>query len=566
MSGFKDAFISYGRADSKAFAKQINDRLIAAGLDVWFDFEDIPLAVDYQYQIDDGIEKAHNFLFIISPHAVNSPYCAREIQRACRRNKRIIPLMHVEEISWEIWRQRHPQGNDEDWQAYQAKGLHSSFPNMHPAIAKINWINFRSGMDDFDRAFTGLLAIFDRQQDYVHQHTNWLVRGLTWDRHQKQPRHLLTGEARQQAEAWLKIRFKDQQPPCMPTDLHCEFITESTKNANNLMTQVFLSYAEEDKSIMEQVRRSLRRASFTVWTNTTDIQTGVAFQQAINRGVEEADNLVYLLSPAALQSAYCQREIDYALSLNKRIIPLLAGATNLAQAPAVLQDLQYIDLTDNVEAADYQQDESQLLRILHQESAYYEAHKILLAKALKWERQKRNPCILLRGYNLRQYETWLKMAKQREQHRPTPLQEAFVAASLRQPPDQTLGVFISYAPIDRDFARKLNETLQIQGKTTWFEQESIASGIDFQAELYRGIENAENFLLIISPSSVNLSACLAELAYAQKLNKRIVPVLYRQVLQSEQLKTLANTQWIDFREHEGDFLTNFWQTLSHSGE
>ena len=500
MSGFQDAFISYGRADSKAFAAKIYDRLIAAGLEIWFDFEDIPLAVDYQYQINDGIEKAHNFLFIISPHAVNSPYCAREIQLACKLNKRIIPLLHVEEISQDIWRQRHPQGTDGDWRVYQAKGKHSSFPNMHPAIAKINWIYFREGIDDFEKACAGLLAIFERQQDYVHQHTNWLVRALAWERHQKQSRHLLTGEARQQAEAWLTLRFQDEQPPCIPTDLHCEFITESAKSANDLMTHVFLSYAEEDKPIMKQVQRSLRRAGFTVWTNTTDIQTGVAFQQAIDRGIEEADNLVYLLSPNSVKSEYCQAELDYALSLNKRVIPLLAKETEPTQIPAPLQKLQYIDLTDNAVETDYQQDESQLLRILRQEAPYYEAHKVLLAKALKWERQKRNPCILLRGYNLRQYETWLKVAKQRNQHWPTPLQAEFVAESLRQPPDQTLSVFISYAPIDRDFVRKLNETLQIQGKTTWFEQESIASGIDFQAELYRGIENAENFLLSCSAS------------------------------------------------------------------
>ena len=557
MSGFQDAFISYGRADSKAFAAKIYDRLIAAGLKVWFDFEDIPLAVDYQYQIDDGIEKAHNFLFIISPHAVNSPYCAREIHRACRLNKRIIPLLHVEEISQETWQQRHPQGTDADWQVYQDKGLNSSFPNMNPAISKINWIYFRAGIDDFETAFAGLLAIFDRQPDYVHQHTNWLIRALVWERQQKQSRHLLTGEERQQAEAWLKIRFKDEQPPCLPTDLHCEYITESAKHADDLMTQVFLSYAEEDKAIMEQVRRSLRREGFTVWTNTTDIQTGEAFQHAINRGIEETDNLVYLLSPDSLKSEYCQRELDYALSLNKRVIPLLAQKTEPTQIPDMLRSLHYIDLTDNVVETDYQYDESQLLRILSQEAPYFEAHKILLAKALKWERQKRNPCILIRGYALRQYETWLKVAKQRDRHQPTPLQEEFVAESLRQPLDQTLSVFISSAPIDRDFARKLNETLQIQSKTTWFEQESIASGIDFQAELYRGIEQAENFLFIISPASVNLSACLAELAYAQKLNKRIVPVLYRQVLNPEPLQLLVNIQCIDFTEYEGDFLTNF---------
>ncbi|NEP76197.1 toll/interleukin-1 receptor domain-containing protein, partial [Okeania sp. SIO2G5] len=80
MNPLQDIFISYGRADSKHFAQTLNDRLVALGYTVWFDFEDIPLGVDYQKQIDDGIEKADNFLFLISPHSVNSPYCGLEVE------------------------------------------------------------------------------------------------------------------------------------------------------------------------------------------------------------------------------------------------------------------------------------------------------------------------------------------------------------------------------------------------------------------------------------------------------------------------------------------------------
>ncbi|MEO1803145.1 MAG: toll/interleukin-1 receptor domain-containing protein [Cyanobacteria bacterium J06629_2] len=65
MNNFFDVFISYGRADSKDFAIALNQQLTAQGLNVWFDQDDIPLAVDFQAQIDRGIEKAHNFIFII---------------------------------------------------------------------------------------------------------------------------------------------------------------------------------------------------------------------------------------------------------------------------------------------------------------------------------------------------------------------------------------------------------------------------------------------------------------------------------------------------------------------
>jgi hypothetical protein len=136
MKNLFDAFISYGRADSKAFATKLHARLLEQGLKVWFDQNDIPLGVDYQNQIDDGIEKSHNFLFIIAPHSVNSPYCRKEIELAIQRNKRIIPLLHIEQINQEIWQQRFLNGTAQEWEAYKAKGLHTSFQNMHPTISK----------------------------------------------------------------------------------------------------------------------------------------------------------------------------------------------------------------------------------------------------------------------------------------------------------------------------------------------------------------------------------------------------------------------------------------------
>lgn len=561
MSIFHDAFISYGRADSKAFVMQLNDRLTAAGLNIWFDFEDIPIGVDYQNQIDDGIEKADNFLFIISPHSINSPYCRKEIELAVRCNKRIVPLMHVEQINRDTWQQRNPTGTDAQWEIYQSKGLHSSYPNMHPDISRINWIYTREGIDDPDHALTQLLQLFDRHRTYVHQHTILLSQALDWQRHNQQSQYLLTGEEHRQAQTWLQVHFQNEQPPCLPTDLHCEFITESIKNADNLMTQVFLAHAEEDDTVSDRVRRNLMREGFTVWVSKTDIQTGAEFQTAIDRGIEEADNIVYLLSPDAIQSPYCQHELNYALSLNKRIIPILVRPTDPALVPLALRNLQYIDLTNNSTESDYQHDESRLIRILREDATYYKEHKLLLAKALKWERQQRNPSLLLRGYNLNYAETWLSAAKARSQYRPVPVHEDFITASLQQPPEPSLDVFISYSRADSDFARQLNDALQLQGKTTWFDQESIASGADFQQEIYRGIETSNNILFVISPNSIHSPYCAGEVEYAVSLKKRIVTVLYRSVPASDLPPALAKVQWIDFNQHDRDFYANFGELI-----
>ncbi len=558
MTELYDAFISYGRADSKAFAAQLCQYLTNQGYRIWYDFNDIPLGVDFQNQINDGIEKAHNFLYVIAPHSVNSVYCAKEVERALMRGKRIIPLLHVEHIHRETWQQRYPTGTDAQWADYQAQGLHSSFTNMHPEISKINWVYMREGQDNLSTSVAGLIDIFERHRDHVHSHTRLLVKALEWEQQHRRSSHLLVAEERQQAEDWLLTRFHHEQPPCRPTDLHCEFITESLKNARNLMTQVFLTHADEDKDSVQQMRRSLMRAGLTVWASTSDIQTGADFQTAINQGIEEADNLVYLLSPDSLRSSYCHQELDYALSLNKRVIPVLVKPIDGIPIPDALKTLQYIDLTDNLGAEDYQKDESDLLRILRQDDDYYDNHKQLLVKALKWKQQEGNASILLRGYNLHHGEKWLQLAKQRPQHGPTSLHEEFIEASLRQPPATSLDVFVSYSRADADFARKLNDTLQIQGKTTWFDQESIAAGTsDFQQEIYRGIEVSDNFLFILSPNAVQSPYCNDEVEYAVKLNRRIVTVLYRPVATADLHPELAKVQWLDFSQHNEEFNHQF---------
>ncbi|MFP4099722.1 TIR domain-containing protein [Coleofasciculus sp.] len=557
MNSFQDAFISYGRADSKAFATKLYQRLIQEGLKIWFDQNDIPLGVDFQSQIDDGLEKSDSFLFIIAPHSVNSPYCGKEIELAIKRNKRIIPLLHVEQISRETWQQRNPNGTDEAWDAYKAKGLHSSFPNMHPLIGKINWVYFREGIDDFEVSLAGLLELLKRHGDYVRQHTQFLAKALDWEKHQKQSRYLLVGEERVKAESWLRVRFENEQPPCIPTDLHCEYICESTKNGNNLMTQVFVSYSEKNKTVMEKVVKTLRREGITIWTNKTDIKTGKDFQEQIDNGIEAADNFIYLISPDSIESKYCQDEVNHAFAHNKRLIPVLIEPIALEKIPPRLRSLQFIDCTGHQDEAAYQIATDKLLNELNQEARYYEQHKVLLVKALKWQQQNRNPSILLRGYNLQQAQNWLKVAKQRREHPPLPVHEEFITESSQQPPDTSIDVFVSYSRTDSDFTRRLNEALQVQGKTTWFDQESIASGSDFQQEIYRGIEGSNIFLFIISPSSVNSPYCADEVEYAVKMNKRVVTVLYRDVPTDQLHPILASVQWIDFKKNGGDFYANF---------
>ncbi|RMH70017.1 MAG: TIR domain-containing protein [Gemmatimonadetes bacterium] len=546
LIGHNDVFISYGRAESKAFATKLHNRLQESGFQVWFDQNDIPLGVDFQNQIDDGIEKAHNFIFIIAPHSVKSEYCLKEIELAVRRNKRIIPILHVE-----------PEG---------------LWDSIHPVIGKINWIYMREkydpevpqdqyeAVDNFEQAFSGLVELLHRHEDYVKLHTQILTQALYWERHQKRVEYLLTGENRIQAEKWLKQRFDTQQAPCEPTLLHAEYITESIKNAQGLVTDVFLSYSTQNTEMMEKIKQSLMRNSLTVWTNLTDIRTGVEFQEEINKGIEETTNVVFLLSPDSLESEYCQQELAYATQLKKRIIMLVVAPTDLNTLPPEIRKVQFIDILPKSEDdADetYYKGIDKLLYELHRDRDYYYQHKMLLVKALRWERQNKNPGILLRGHELKNAQAWVRLADKHPDHPMLPIHKEFIEESENQPPDTTADVFLSYSRADGDFCRLLNEQLQLQGKITWFDQESIDFGSDFQSEIFQGIESSDNIVFVISPHAVESEFCVEEVEYAQKLNKRIIPVLYRSVEQDRLPEGLKSVQWIDFESRRGDFQAAF---------
>ncbi len=198
-----DIFISYGRKHSKAFATRLYNSLQEKGYSVWFDQNDIPLEIGSLEKVNDGIRRAHNFIFIISPHAVRSEYCRREIEYALKLNKRLIPIVHIE-----------PK---EDW------GL------MHPAIEKMSWIYFQDHINKFENSFGVLLKLLELDSDYVENHTRFLIQALEWEKHHRVMEYLLYGQARNSADAWLKIKFEGKEPPCLPTKLHEDFIIESKK-------------------------------------------------------------------------------------------------------------------------------------------------------------------------------------------------------------------------------------------------------------------------------------------------------------------------------------------------
>ena len=107
-------------------------------------------------------------------------------------------------------------------------------------------------------------------------------------------------------------------------------------------------------------------------------------------------------------------------------------------------------------------------------------------------------------------------------------------------------VFISYSRKDIAFARLLHQALKENDLETWIDWQDIPPSADWLAEVYEAIEQADAFVFVISETSLDSEICGLEIAHAAKHNKRLIPIVLKDVEADQVPKELAVLNWIFF--------------------
>ncbi|MEQ9030274.1 MAG: TIR domain-containing protein [Aggregatilineales bacterium] len=121
-------------------------------------------------------------------------------------------------------------------------------------------------------------------------------------------------------------------------------------------------------------------------------------------------------------------------------------------------------------------------------------------------------------------------------------------------------VFISYSRKDKDFVRRLHDSLTKANRESWVDWEDIPTAADWWREICNGIEAADTFIFVISPDSVESNVCRDEIVHAVQHKKRFVPVLYREIVNAEDQRNMhpaiSTHNWLMFRDDD-DFDSAF---------
>ncbi|HSM70887.1 MAG TPA: TIR domain-containing protein [Anaerolineales bacterium] len=207
------------------------------------------------------------------------------------------------------------------------------------------------------------------------------------------------------------------------------------------MARVFVSYSRKNIKFCRQLAKEFQKRDVDIWVDWEGIPPTVDWMEEIERGIEDADTFLAIVSPDWIASKVCQDELNIAVKNGKRLIPVVPDDIVWEDVPASLAHLNFIFFTPNF---DFNQQLNTLFTALDTDYEWLKTQRRLQVKALEWERANKENGFLLRGKDLDDAEQQL-VTNANKDPRPTDLQREYVLKSRQGNTRQrriTMGILI----------------------------------------------------------------------------------------------------------------------------
>lgn len=112
------------------------------------------------------------------------------------------------------------------------------------------------------------------------------------------------------------------------------------------MAATFVSYSRADSEFALKLAEDLKSSGANIWIDQLDIEPGMPWDRAVEGALFKCPSLLVILSSVSANSENVRDEVSFALSRQKRVIPVLYRECDV---PFRLALLQSIDFTTNYE-------------------------------------------------------------------------------------------------------------------------------------------------------------------------------------------------------------------------
>ncbi len=111
--------------------------------------------------------------------------------------------------------------------------------------------------------------------------------------------------------------------------------------------KLFISYSRDDKAWVYELWRVLRdEANHDAWIDRR-LVPAQDWWHTILENIETCDCCLYVMTPKSVESIYCQAELNYALALNKPVLPVMLKPCDLPSELSTRR-IQYQTITDDM--------------------------------------------------------------------------------------------------------------------------------------------------------------------------------------------------------------------------
>jgi WD40 repeat protein len=196
------------------------------------------------------------------------------------------------------------------------------------------------------------------------------------------------------------------------------------------MPDLFISYARGDsRDFVARLSAALEERGKDTWVDLDDIPPASSWNDDLRAGIAASDSFGFVISPVSVASPHCRSELEHAVSLGKRILPVLHLPVPDDQVPESVATRNWIPQLGRF-TDDFDSSLATLVTAIETDLDWVREHTRWGLRAQEWERRDEDRSLLARGSDLDQAEAFLSGGGGKEPQ-PTELQGRYVLASRR---------------------------------------------------------------------------------------------------------------------------------------
>jgi len=212
------------------------------------------------------------------------------------------------------------------------------------------------------------------------------------------------------------------------------------------MARIFVSYSRKNTKFCKTLTDELLKRDFDFWVDWEGIPPTVDWMKEIEKGIEEADTFLAIVTQEWITSKVCMDELDIAVKNGKRLIPVVPYDIVWDTVPPALAQFNFIFFTEKF---DFKAQLDKLFTALDTDYDWLKTHRRLQVKALEWERSNKEGGFLLHGKDLEEAEQQISIHATTNPN-PTEIQREYVLLSQQGATRQrriTTGILIALVAV-----------------------------------------------------------------------------------------------------------------------